>query len=329
MFIPDVYGVALLLMILSMFCWGSWANTEKLCKNWRFELYFWDYVWGIVLTTLVMGLTFGCVDLKSPASFFNNLRAADGPHWLFAILSGGVFTMASLVLVGAIAIAGMAVAFPIGVGVGLVLGTVLNYVITPRGNPWLLFGGLASVCVAVVLDAVAYRKVSTDLKVSTKGIILSLLVGFGGLFYPLLTKATVGENHLVPYTVAFVFALGVVLFTIPLNYAFMSRPIVGSPITMGDYFQGTRSVHLWGILGGVIWGIGTVCNLVASHAKMVGPATSYAIGQGATMVSAIWGVFVWKEFRGAGPKVKRLLALMFFFFLLGLTAVALAPLISW
>jgi glucose uptake protein len=330
MFIPQVYSAALAMMILSMLCWGSWANTQKLCKGWRFELYYWDYLWGILLIALLMGFTLGRTDPLSPDSFILNLTSADGRHLLLAFAGGIVFNIANILLVAAIAIAGLAVAFPIGIGLALVIGSVLNYIITPKGNPVLLFGGIALVCVAIVLDALAYRKISLDLKVSRKGILLSLLCGVGiGLFYPFVAKALTGKNHLGPYTVAFVFALGVLVSTFPVNYIFMRRPVTGPPVSIGEYFRGPRRFHLWGVLGGLIWGVGTISNFVASYAQMVGPAASYALGQGATMISAIWGVFVWREFAGAPSSARRLLALMFVFFVLGLAAVAVAPVWSF
>ncbi len=330
MFIPQIYAMALLMMILSMLCWGSWANTQKLCRGWRFELFYWDYVGGILLISLLMGFTLGRVVPASPESFILNLTSADGRHLLLAFVGGIVFNIANILLVAAIAIAGLAVAFPIGIGLALVIGSVLNYIITPKGNPVLLFGGIALVCVAIVLDALAYRKISRDLQVSTKGILLSLLCGVGmGLFYPFVAKALTGENHLGPYTVAFVFAVGVVVSTFPLNYIFMRRPVAGPPVTLREYFQGAGRFHLWGVLGGMIWGIGTISNFGASYAQMVGPATSYALGQGATMISAVWGVFVWREFAGAPSSARRLLALMFLFFVLGLAAVAVAPVWSF
>src|SRR5574340_235219 len=328
MFVPSTYAVALFLMILSMVCWGSWANTQKLCKNWRFELFYWDYVWGILLISVLMGFTLGRTSPGSPDSFMTNLGRADAHHLLLAFLGGIVFNIANILLVAAIAIAGLAVAFPIGIGLALVIGSILNYIITPAGNPLLLFGGIALVCVAIVLDAMAYRKISEDLEVSTKGILLSLLCGVGmGLFYPFVAKALTGEHHLGPYTVAYVFGLGVLICTIPLNYVFMRRPVSGTPVRFVDYLRGNKSLHFWGVLGGMIWGVGTISNFVASYVQMVGPATSYSLGQGATMVSAIWGVFVWHEFRGADASAKRLLAMMFVLFIFGLVCVALAPVI--
>ena len=315
MFIPQVYAVALIMMVLSMLCWGSWANSFKLCRNWRFELFYWDYVWGLLLVSLILGLTFGRTDPTSADSFFQNLGTAGSTNLAYAFLAGIIFNVANILLVAAIEIAGLAVAFPIGIGLALVIGSTLNYV--------------ALVCVAIVFDALAYRKLSSDVKVTTKGIVLSLLSGVGiGLFYPFIAKAIVGESHLGPYTVMFVFALGILASTIPANYAFMRCPVTGAPpVAMAAYFAGPMIVHLWGVLGGLVWGIGTTANFAASYAQMVGPATSYALGQGATMVSALWGIFVWKEFRGAGLEARRFLALMFLFFIVGLTCVALAPVI--
>ncbi len=329
MFIPQVYAVALAMMILSMICWGSWANTQKATGAWRFELFYWDYVWGILILSLLAGLTLGRTDPAGADSFLNNLRSTDSSHLMLALAGGVIFNIGNILLVAAIAIAGLAVAFPIGVGLALVIGAVLNYVVAPKGNPLLLFGGIAMVCVAIVLDALAYRKLAKDVKVTTKGIVVSLLSGvLIGVFYPLVAKALQGEGHLVPYTVFFVFALGILACTIPANLIFMRRPVVGAPVAVAEYFRGTGALHFWGILGGAIWGVGTVSNFVASYAQMVGPAASYALGQGATMVSAIWGVFVWKEFAGAGRDAKRLLVLMFAFFIAGLACIALAPVVK-
>jgi glucose uptake protein len=128
--------------------------------------------------------------------------------------------------------------------------------------------------------------------------------------------------------VAFVFALGVLASNLPVNYLLMRKPVSGPPLTFHDYFRGSPAFHFWGIFGGMFWGVGTISNFVASYAQMVGPAASYALGQGSTMVGTIWGVFVWKEFKGADTTTKRLLALMFAFFIVGLVCVALAPVVK-
>jgi glucose uptake protein len=331
MYQPEAYGIALLFMIGSMLCWGSWANTMKLTPGWPFQLFYWDYVIGIIVASLVWGLTLGSVG-GGPLSFLNNIHDADSGHIIYALLGGAVFNVANLLLVAAIEIAGLAVAFPVGIGLALVVGVLLNYFIAPRGSPLLLFGGVVFVVIAIVLDAMAYRRRETTQKaLSARGIQLSLACGIlMGSFYPLVTKATAGTHSLGPYSVAFFFALGTAICAIPVNYFFMRKPLTGGrSVTMGDYFKGRPAWHWWGIVGGMIWCTGGVLNFVASHAQIIGPAISYAIGQGATMVSAIWGVFIWKEFASAPPAARRLIPLMFVCFLIGLGAVAVAPVFSF
>jgi len=326
MYTPHSYPVALLMMLVSMLCWGSWANTEKIDRTRRFELYYWDYMWGIVVCALLFGLTLGRTNPAATASFFHNLDSASTRSLAEAFAGGMIFNLGNLLLVAAISVAGMAVAFPLGAGLALVIGAVLNYVISPVGNRLLLFGGILLVSAAIASNAMAYRGLSKSTKAGTKGIVLSLLCGVViGLFYPFVAKALTGQNHLGPYTVYFVFAVGALVSNFPFNYAFMRRPVIGSPLSLGDYFKGGRAVHAWGVLGGLIWGTGTICSFVAAYTPMVGPATSFSLGEGNTMISAVWGVFVWKEFRGANTQVKRLLALMFGLFVLGLVSISLAP----
>lgn len=328
MYQPETYGIALLLMLLSMVCWGSWANTLKLTPGWSFQLFYWDYAAGILLTTLLWGVTLGSVH-GGPTSFFANLRQADIRHLLLALAGGAVFNLANVLLVAAIDLAGMAVAFPIGIGLALVVGVLLNFLIAPAGSPLLLFAGVFLVVLAILVDALAYRRRETvKLGVSAKGIQISVVCGvLMGLFYPLVSKATAGGHSLGPYSVAFVFSVGVAICAIPVNYFMMKRSITGAAaVGFGDYLRGRPSWHVWGLLGGAIWCTGAVFNFVASNAQIVGPAVSYAIGQGATMISAFWGVFIWREFKTAPANARRLLPLMFALFLAGLLLVAIAPL---
>jgi glucose uptake protein len=329
MYQPEAYWIALLFMLTSMLCWGSWANTMKLTPGWAFPLFYWDYVIGIILGSLLWGLTLGSHG-NTGVSFFSDVAHADSAHIIFAVLGGAVFNIANLLLVAAIDIAGLAVAFPIGIGLALVVGVLLNFAISPLGNPLLLFGGVVLVLIAIVLDALAYRRrESTRSKLSARGIQLSLACGvLMGVFYPLVAKAIRGEHALGPYGVSFFFAIGTALCSIPVNYLLMRKPLTGGdPVSMSDYFKGKGAWHWWGILGGIIWCTGAVFNFVASHAQIIGPAVSYAIGQGATMVSAIWGVFVWREFARAPVGARKLIPLMFLFFVAGLAAVAVAPIL--
>jgi glucose uptake protein len=325
---PETYVIALSFMIVTMLCWGSWANTMKLCPGYRFQLFYWDYVGGLVLGALLWGLTLGSMGATGQP-FFADLSAMSSRSFLMALLGGITFNIANLLLVAAIDIAGLAVAFPVGIGLALVVGAVSSYLISPNGNPWLLFVGIALIAVAIVLDAGAYRLRERErAATSRRGVLLSLAAGLlMGTFYPFVSKAMSGERPMGPYSTAFVFSLGVLVCSVPVNYLFMRRPLDGgTPVSMGAYFAAPRSWHVWGLLGGLIWCTGAVLNFVASRSQIVGPAVSYSIGQGATMVSAAWGVFVWREFATAPPASKRLVALMFLFFILGLTSVALAPL---
>lgn len=344
MVLPDTYAAALLLTILSMLCWGSWANTYKLAGKWRFELYYFDYALGVLVAATAAALTFGTLGYDGFV-FTDDLMLAGKRNMAYGFAGGVVFNLANMLLVAAIAVAGLAVAFPVGIGLALVIGVIWNYAINPQGNPALLFAGVAVVATAIVLDAVAYRaharararelvqaglRRSTPPRVSWKGIVLSLASGvLMGSFYPLVEMGKQGPSGLGPYAIAFIFALGVFSSTFVFNLFFMNVPVQGEPVEMLDYFKGRWNQHLLGVAGGIIWAAGTISNFVAASAPrevQVGPAVSYAMGQGATLISALWGLLVWREFRGATGGVKALLAMMLVLFGIGLTLVALAPL---
>jgi glucose uptake protein len=328
LFQPETYAIALSFMIISMLCWGSWANTVKLCPGYRFQLFYWDYVVGLILGSLLWGYTLGTVG-KTGRPFISDMIRSNSHNIWLAVLGGVIFNIANLLLVAAIDIAGLAVAFPIGIGLALVVGAVSSYIISPAGNPIMLFGGIALVVVAIVLDAAAYRlREATQPRMSRRGVILSLIAGLlMGCFYPFVSRSMSGEDAPGPYATSLFFALGVALCSLVANSLLMRHPLDGkTPVTMSGFTSAPVRWHMWGIVGGVIWCTGAVLNFVASRAHIVGPAVSYSIGQGATMVSACWGIFIWKEFAAAPARSKTLLVWMFVFFICGLTAVALAPL---
>ena len=328
MYQPESYAVALAFMIVTMLCWGSWANTLKLTPGYRFQLFYWDYVIGLFVGAIAWGLTLGSMGTIG-LPFLADISHASSQNILWAIIGGIDFNIANLLLVAAIDIAGLAVAFPIGIGLALVVGAVSSYLLAPKANPWMLFGGVALVAAAIVCDAAAYRaRESVKQAASLRGIVLSLIAGLlMGTFYPFVSRAMSGEAAPGPYATSFFFVVGVALCAIPFNYLLMRKPLDGKPpASMAGYAQAKPSWHLWGIVGGVIWCTGATLNFVASRTGVVGPAVSYSIGQGATMVTAAWGVFAWREFATAPAKAKQLLFWMFVLFLLGLTLVALAPL---
>ena len=328
MYQPESYAVALAFMIVTMLCWGSWANTLKLTPGYRFQLFYWDYVIGLFVGAIAWGLTLGSMGTIG-LPFLADISHASSQNILWAIIGGIDFNIANLLLVAAIDIAGLAVAFPIGIGLALVVGAASSYLLAPKANPWMLFGGVALVAAAIICDAAAYRaRESVKQAASLRGIVLSLIAGLlMGTFYPFVSRAMSGEAAPGPYATSFFFVVGVALCAIPFNYLLMRKPLDGkAPVTMSGYTQARPSWHLWGIVGGIIWCTGATLNFVASRTGVVGPAVSYSIGQGATMVTAAWGVFAWREFATAPAKAKQLLFWMFVLFLLGLTLVALAPL---
>jgi glucose uptake protein len=361
MMIPSTYAVALLLTVVCMLCWGSWANTLKLAGKWRFELFYFDYSIGVLLAATVVAFTFGSIesaptDIQGPAfSFMDNMAIGSKTQMAYALGGGIVFNLANLLLVAAISVAGLSVAFPVGIGIALIVGTVLNYIIKPAGSPTLLFGGAFVILLAIIVTALAHAAHSrakvaqaTPAPVSPgirgvnrpaarragnsagKGLALSIFAGvLMGLFYPLVELSKRGDLGLGPYAAAFCFAVGIVLSTPIFNLFFMNLPVEGEAVSIREYFQGTPKQHLLGLLGGIIWCIGAICNFVAASAPAsinVGPAVSYAIGQGATLISTLWGLLVWREFAGAAAGVRARLAVMLLLYVLGLALLSFAPL---
>jgi glucose uptake protein len=323
MFTPHTLGIALFMMITSAICWGSWANTYKGVKNYRFELFYWDYAVGIFLVSLIFALTMGSTG-NDASSFLNNVRSADTSNIVYTMAAGVIFNLANLLLVAAIDMAGLAIAFPVAIGIALVVGVISSYVQQPKGNAALLAGGVLCALIAVVLDGKAYGSLAiAGRSVSKKSIVVCVVSGvLMGLWAPLVTHAMTKGNTLGPYSVAVFLTLGALLSCLIWNTYFMSHPLVGEPVRFAGFFSAPISGHALGLLGGFIWGIGMVFNLVA--ASFTGVAISYAIGQSAPMVAALWGVLAWKEFEGAPARARVYLGLMFVFYCLGILLVARA-----
>ena len=333
MFIVNSYLLAVVFCFITMLCWGSWGNTQKLAgKTWRYELFYWDYVIGMVLFTLLLGFTMGSIgDQGRP--FVEDLMQASGANILSVIIGGVIFNASNILLSASVSLAGMAVAFPLGVGLALVLGVIINYLGQQQGNPTLLFAGVALIVIAIICNGIASGRISKsgdENNSNRKGIILSMVAGvLMSLFYRFVAKAMDLGNFeqptpgmLTPYSAIFVFAIGVLLSNFIFNTLVMRRPFVGEPVSYKEYFKGSLSTHLVGVLGGCIWCLGTAFSYIA--AGKAGAAISYALGQGAPMIAAIWGVFIWKEFKGSDKKTDMLLAVMFLFFIAGLALIVVA-----
>jgi glucose uptake protein len=333
MFIINSYYLAVFFCVITMLCWGSWANTSKVAnEKWPFPLFYWDYSLGLIVMALIFGLTMGSIG-DSGRSFITDLQQADSGSIASALIGGVVFNLSNLLIVAAIAVAGLSVAFPVGVGLALVIGVIVNYAKQPQGNPVLLFSGVFLVVVAIVVNGIASAKVSKS-KGSTpvKGIVLSVLAGIiMGFFYRFVANSmtlnfTAPEaGKMTPYSAVFVFSIGLFLSNFLWNTFFMYKPVEGSKSTYIGYFKnGTVKLHLIGILGGLIFNTGFLFNLIASD--KAGTAISYGLGQGATMIGAAWGVFIFKEFKNAPASINKYLIAMFITFITGLGLIIAAKL---
>jgi len=330
MFVLESYTLAIILLVITMLCWGSWPNTFKLTRNeWRFELFYWDYVFGIVILSIILGFTLGS-NGEFGRGFLEDLSQADRGHIVSAMIAGAIFNLANILFMAAIALAGMSVAFPVGGGLALILGVVINYIGAPMGNPYYLFGGVGLITAAIVLSATASNKLQTELqKISYKGIVLSIIAGtLFALFYGYLATSMAADfkdpeaGKMTPYSAVFVFSLGVLLSNVILNTILMKKPIEGTPVAYADYFKGSGRNHSMGVIGGMIWGLGISLSIIS--AGQTGFAISWGLAQGNAMIAAIWGVFIWQEFKEAPAGTNKLLAFMFLCYLAGLISIILS-----
>ena len=331
MFIVSSYPLAVIFCFITMLCWGSWSNTQKLTSGtWRQELYYWDYVVGILLISIILGFTMGSIG-EGGRSFMEDLQQISLKNYLNAFIGGVLMNAANLLLSAAIGIVGISVAFPLGVGIGLVLGVIINYIEQPKGDPFLLFLGVALVVVAIILDGVAADRMAKQKEQkSRKGIILCIVAGIIMSFFYRFVAASMDLQNFesptrgmaTPYAAFFIFAVGMFLSNMVFDTWLMRKPFVGEPVSYKVYFAGSFKIHFWGILGGLIWGLGTAFAYIA--AGKAGAAISYALGQGATMVAALWGLLIWKEFKGASRSVNLMLGLMVLLFISGIASIILS-----
>lgn len=325
MYIVNNYTLAVVFCVVTMLCWGSWGNTQKLAaKTWRYEYFYWDYVIGLLLFSILSAFTLGSMGSEGRC-FLDDLRQASAGNLGSAFLGGIVFNAANILLAAAIAICGLSVAFPVGIGLALVLGVLINYFGAAQGEPAFIFAGVALIAAAIVLNGLAYRKMLTgSKKVPAKGICLSIAAGIIMAFFYRFVAASMDLGHfadpapgtLTPYTAVFVFALGVFASNFVFNTIAMRHPVEGAPVSPKGYFRGDARTHTVGLLGGAIWCLGQSFSMIAS--EQAGAAISYGLGQGATLVSALWGILIWKEFRGAPKASDRLNVAMFVLFIIGL-----------
>lgn len=325
MFIIQNYPIAILFCFVTMLCWGSWGNTQKLAaKTWRYEFFYWDYVLGLLFFSILSAFTLGSIG-EQGRGFIADLMQADADNLFSAFLGGVIFNASNILLSAAIALCGMSVAFPVGVGLALVLGVLINYFGAAKGEPLYIFIGVLLITIAIILNGISYKKAQTGQKnLTSKGIIISIAAGVIMSFFYRFVAASMDLGNfaspeagkLTPYTAVFVFAVGVFISNFLFNTIAMKHPVEGKSVSIKDYFKGSLSTHMVGILGGIIWCVGQSFSLIAS--EKAGAAISYGLGQGATLVSAMWGILVWREFKGAPRISSQLNIAMFVLFIIGL-----------
>jgi glucose uptake protein len=331
------YALAVFFFVIAMTCWGSWANTQKLAaKNWRFELFYWDVVIGLLVFSLIAAFTLGSMGNEPGGrTFMEDLVQADAKSIAYSMLGGVIWNIGNLLLVAAIAVAGLAVGFPIGGGIAWLGGTILGFTIeiatkgSSNSNPWLLFTGMTLAIIAIYLSMLSYKRLAAyQKKASLKGIVLAVLAGlFIAPFYTITMYGMdpafglSGAGTLTPYSGAVFFALGAFLSTFIFNPFFMARPVQGVRVKMSEYFKGSFKSHLWGVLGGSIWMLGMVVSFMSSGE---GSTIAYALSNAAPVVAILWGVLVWKEFKGAPKGTNSLLVTMFVLFLIGLVFITMS-----
>lgn len=321
------YTLAVFLCVVAMICWGSWQNTQNLIgKNWRFEHYYWDFSTGILLFALLMAFTFGSIGSEG-RSFLPDLNQADPKNLISAAIGGVIWNMGTLLLIAAISVAGMSVAFPVGGGIGWTLGILINYIGKPEGNPTFLFGGTAFIVLAIIMSMQSYRKLAANQKKPTfKGILLAFLAGLCIAFFYRFVASSLATDFspadagkISSYTAVVFFSIGALICTLIVNPIFMAKPVQGGPVKMAQWFKGDSRTHLLGMLGGAIWCIGNSVSFMSVGAAS--PAISYGLSNSAPIVAALWGIFVWKEFKDAPKGTSLLLTLMFICYLIGLTMI--------
>ena len=312
------YPLAVAFCVLTMLCWGSWGNSQKLAgASWPYRFFYWDFVCGMLVFAAVFGLTLGSCDGEGAWNFLANLRQGSWGNIGSALLGGLIFNAALILLVKAIDMVGLAVAFPVCNGLSIALGTTVNYLVAPKGSPFWIFSGIALIALAVIANAFAGRIKDTDKSAAStgRGLAVAIVSGvFMSFFYSFVartidmdfTAAAPKAGMLTPYAAFFLFVVGTFLSTFALN-----------PVSPRKYFGGGKA-HLAGFLGAAVWGVGTGISFVA--AGPAGAAIAFGLGQGATLVSAIWGVFIWREFKGA-PRICTALNTAFcILFVAGLAA---------
>jgi glucose uptake protein len=356
MILPTSYAIALLLAVVALCCWGSWPSTFKLGRQ-RFELFYWDYALGVLLGAAAAAFTFGSLGFDvggdvAGFAFYDDLMRASKHSWAYAFGGGAVFNLGILFLVASTSVAGMSLAFPVGLGLAATTALLLDYILKPHASAVLAFSAVALALAAVLLNAAAYRALSlhraheaiktgrtrsTRVTASWRAVVLAAVGGpFLALAFPLVEMSRDPDLGMGPYAGAFLFSLGMFVSTFLYNLFFMNVPVQGEPIEMLFYFRQPVARHVLPLVGGLVTAAGTVALFVASSAvtavrpgvepvPLLGPTTLHPVLLGAAALSGLWGLLVWKESADGSHRVHSLQVLMLGLLIAALALVLVAP----
>jgi glucose uptake protein len=346
MILPSSYAVTLALIVLGMLCWGSWASLYKATGKLRYELFYFDFAIGLCISALICAFTFGSFGFDG-FTFMDDLIHAGKKQDLIGLLAGAVFSLGNMLLLAAVAEAGMATAFPIGIGVAIVIGSAWQIILKPGENLALLLAGCVAIIFGVIVATAAYRaymlsrvddlvrtgqQKTTKRQVSPKGAAIAIVGGLIlGSFMPLVSDAMSSEIGVGPYSLCVMFALGAFFSTFFFNLFFMNLPITGAPLEIFDYFKLTGRQHLLALISGVVWMCGLLASLISAAAEggaLVGSALSYGLFQGSVLIATLWGLLYWKEFAGADTRVRSMLLVMLVLLVCGIGMIAIAPVVK-
>lgn len=352
MILPATTLASLLLLILTLVCWGSWVNSQRLVFKWRFELFYYDFTLGLAACVLIAAFTLGSLNSQE-LTVSDNMMIAGYRKMAYAVAAGVIVNLACMLLVAATSLSGMAVAFPLSFGIGLVVMSVTNFIGNPQSsNALLLFVGLVLVLMAVLVDIVAYRshldamaaasksgpmldprtKLPVRTPLAARGIVLSLLSGVvWGFFFPVVDASRGGDNGVGPYGLAALIGVGMFFSTLVYVPFFINFPVQGDPVQVRDYFKGAKKQHIWGILGGFVWAVGLLATLVEAAAPAsvrTSPALAVGLVQSVPILAALWGLLAWREVKGSTQGVKMLLLGTIVLYLAGLALVSLSPVLA-
>jgi glucose uptake protein len=351
MYLPASYSSSLLILILAGVCWGSWANTQKLARPRRYELYSFDFILGLLAISAAAAFTFGSWN-AAELTFQENFLVTGYRNIAWALGAGMVFSIGYTFLTAALSVSGLAVAFPVSMGIAVVVGAAWDFTTGIQKGALLALSGCLLVLIAIVIVAYAYGSHLDHLRAAIRNtalrpdprvkpapraarpasaaqaapsaaqpIVLCVISGFAfGFLRPMLDNARTGDNGVAPYSLVLLLGGGMLAMTLLMTPFLFNFPVSGGPLGLRDLSSGSAMQHLYGILGGALAGASLLGGFVvaaAPGAGGVGPGIGYGIAQGGTVLAALWGLLVWREFGSASTRVRTLFAVVLILFALG------------